>query len=80
MKQTDRKKFKLEHWHMIAILMMAYDVIAVNVAYFLALWIRFDCVYSQIPANYFAAFLRYMPIHTAVSVITLAALRMYNSI
>jgi FlaA1/EpsC-like NDP-sugar epimerase len=65
---------------MIAILMMAYDVIAVNVAYFVALWIRFDCVYSLIPANYFGAFVRYVPIHTAVSVITLAALRMYNSI
>ena len=80
MRQLIKNKFKLEHWHMIAILMMAYDVIAVNVAYFLALWIRFDCVYSLIPANYFGAFIRYMPIHTAVSVITLAALRMYNSI
>ena len=44
MRQLIKNKFKLEHWHMIAILMMAYDVIAVNVAYFLALWIRFDCV------------------------------------
>ena len=61
MRQLIKNKFKLEHWHMIAILMMAYDVIAVNVAYFLALWIRFDCVYSLIPANYFGAFIRYMP-------------------
>ena len=80
MKQLIKNKFKLEHWHIIAILMMAYDVVAVNVAYFLALWIRFDCVYSQIPANYFAAFLQYAPIHTLVSIITLAVLRMYNSI
>jgi hypothetical protein len=42
MKQWLKNKFKLEHWHMIAMLMMAYDMVAVIVSNFLALWIRFD--------------------------------------
>ena len=40
-----QKKF-LEHWQVIALYLMVYDVIAVNLSYFFALWIRFDCMYS----------------------------------
>ena len=60
--------------------MLLYDVIAVNVASFLALWIRFDCNYSQIDPVFVQAFLRYMPIQTLVCVATLFAARLYNSI
>ena len=80
MKQASKNKFKLEHWQMVAILLMVYDVVAVVAANFLGLWIRFDCVYSQIPQVYLSAFVRYMPIHALVSLITLALLKMYNSI
>ena len=40
----------LEHWHIIALLVAIYDLIAVNGAYIFALWLRFDCVFSE---NYF---------------------------
>ena len=40
--KTERKKRKLEHWQVIALYLMIYDVIAVNAAYFLGLWFRFD--------------------------------------
>lgn len=33
--KTERKKRKLEHWQVIALYLMIYDVIAVNAAYFL---------------------------------------------
>ena len=32
----------LRHWQGVAIMLALYDVIAVNLAYFLSLWIRFD--------------------------------------
>ena len=80
MKQTIKSKFRLEHWHKIAALMVLYDVIAVNAAYFLALWVRFDCIYSSIPPVYLSAFLRYIPVHTVVCLGVLGFTRMYNSI
>ena len=51
-----QKKGKLEHWQIIAMYLAVYDAIAVNAAYFLALWIdlivgiqRFRrCIYHHI--------------------------------
>lgn len=56
--KTERKKRKLEHWQVIALYLMIYDVIAVNAAYFLGLWFRFDCTYSAIPGEYLSAYLK----------------------
>ncbi len=72
--------FRLEHWHIVAMLMVLYDVVAVNLAYFLALWVRFDCSFSEISPEYLQSFVYYMPIHTLVCLVVLAVLRMYNSI
>ena len=80
MGQLKRNKFKLEHWHKIAVLLGVYDVIAVNVAYFVALWVRFDCVYSSISPMYLSAFIRYIPVHTVTCLVVLGLMRMYNSI
>ena len=41
------KKF-LSHWQVIALLMVAYDLITTAISYFLALWFRFDCEFSSI--------------------------------
>ena len=43
------KGFRIEHWQIIAAVLMLFDILAVNLSYFTALWIRFDCKYSQIP-------------------------------
>lgn len=80
MQKQNRPRFRLEHWHIVAAVMILYDVIAVNLAYFMALWLRFDCTYSEIPDVYLNAFVRFAPIHTLVCLITLGFLRMYNSI
>ena len=44
---------KLEHWKVIAIYLIIYDMIAVNFSYFMALLVRFDFRYSSIPTDYF---------------------------
>ena len=71
---------KIKHWHGIALLMMAYDMVAVNLAYFLALWFRFDCAFSEISMSYFEPFLYFIPGYCVICLITFIALRMYNSI
>ena len=42
-KKSGRGSRRLEHWQLIALLLMVYDFAAVNLSYFLALWFRFDC-------------------------------------
>ena len=59
---------------------MIYDVIAVNAAYFLGLWFRFDCTYSAIPGEYLSAYLKFAPWYTVFSVFVFWALRLYNSV
>ena len=75
-----QKKGKLEHWQIIAIYLTVYDAIAVNVAYFLALWIRFDCRYSEIPEVYLSSYLKFAPWYTIFSVVIFWLLRLYKSI
>ena len=41
-RQTGGSMKKLEHWKVIAIYLIIYDMIAVNFSYFMALLVRFD--------------------------------------
>ena len=71
---------RFEHWHGVALLLMLYDLAVVNISYFLALWIRFDGLFSQIPAEYLWAFLKFAPIYSVVSLVVFWRFRLYNSI
>ena len=51
--------FTLEHWQIIAVLLAVYDYLAVIGSYFVALWLRFDGVYSAIPGQYLTAYIRF---------------------
>lgn len=74
------KKFHLQHWQIISLYLMVYDIIAVNAAYFLALWIRYDCKFFDIPEKIFSAYISFMPIYTAASLVVFLLLNMYRSI
>ena len=69
----------LEHWHLIAIFLLVYDLIVVTGSYFLALWLRFDCVFSEIPQEYLYAWLKFSPIYAAVSVAVFWRAHLYQS-
>ena len=73
-------KRRLEHWHLVAMLLMMYDVFAVNTAYFAALWLRFDCRFTEIPAEYLSAFLKFSPIYAIACILLFWKTRLYNSI
>ena len=75
------RRRKIEHWHVVAVMLAVYDAIAVNLAYFLALWFRFDGQFSEIIAQeYFEPFLRFVPIYAPLCVAVFFLLRLYNSI
>lgn len=74
------KWLHLEHWQIIMIYLIVYDVIAVNGAYFLALWLRFDFRYSTITPYFYDAWKHFVPIYTVICLVTFWVLRLYKSI
>lgn len=81
-KTSDKKlkKNKIEHWHVIAVFLMLYDICALAAAYFGALWIRFDCAFGTIPLNYLHAYYKFIPIYIVFSIAVFWRLRLYKSI
>ncbi len=80
MNRQQRKGLFKEHWQIIALFLMLYDALAVNASYFLALWIRFDCRYSAIPADYLNAWMGFILAYTLFCLIIFWELRLYNSV
>ena len=79
-KGDKNRRFKLEHWHIISFGLILYDLLMINSAYFAALWLRFDCRISMIPAEYLDGFARFMPCYTVICLAIFWKLRLYNSI
>ena len=80
MEKQLKKKKRLEHWQIIAALLLLYDLIVVNVSYLLALYFRFDCVYSAIPKEYLEPCFRFLPIYSVVCLVVFLPMRLYHSI
>ena len=74
------KKFHIEHWYILSILLAVYDIMAVNVSYFLALLFRFDGFFSQIPDYYVRAYVKFIPIYTILCLVIFYASKMYQSV
>lgn len=79
-KERKMKKKTIEHWQIIALYLIVYDVLAINFAYFFGLWLRFDLHFTSIPAEYMSAFLKFAPIYTVFTIFVFAQLRLYNSL
>ena len=73
------KKLRREHWQIIALIMMAYDVVMICAAYFLALWLRFDLSFSQIPDYYLTAMGRFLLFYAPFCVMVFSIFRLYRS-
>ena len=71
--------FQDKRFH-VTLYFMLYDLFAVSFAYFFALWIRFDCLYSEIPPLYLYRWLRFLPIYGALCLAVFWALRLYQSL
>ena len=69
-----------ENFHIASILLVIYDIIMSAGAYLAALWIRFDCQYSQIPQDYFMAWLKFMPVYAVICVSIFWLFKLYQSV
>ena len=78
--KKEEKTIKIQHWKVIALYLMIYDIFAVNFSCFLGLWLRFDLRYTNIPENYLHAFLKFAPAYTIVVLVIFYFLHLYNSL
>ena len=76
---TENKRH-FERWRIISVLMMAYDFVAIHAAYYLALWVRFDCRWQQIPRDYLNVAVSTVTIYALVCVAVLWVFRLYHSL
>ena len=75
-----KRAFHLEHWQGIAVYLAMFDAFAICAAYFLALWIRFDCRFSMIENVYLENYYRFILIYVLVSLLVFRWMHLYNSI
>ena len=78
--KAQRQKFHIETWRIAAAFLMIYDIMAVNLSYFLALFFRFDGVFSQIPEKYMEPYTYFIPIYTVICMCVFYFTRMYHTV
>ena len=79
--KTNKKRISgLEHWQMIVIYLVVYDIIAVTLAYFMALLLRFDFAFSHIPIIYLQTWAVFAPFYAIICVLVFWRARLYRSI
>ena len=70
-------KFKM---YFVNSMLVVYDLFAVSLSYFLALWFRFDGKFSQIPPRYLTPYLEFIGFYAVCCIIIFAILKLYRSI
>lgn len=81
--ERNGKKFglrKMRHWEVVTLGLLIYDAMSIAAAYFLALWLRYDCRISQIDQNYMEAYLKFIPIYIVICIVIFMAAKLYRSI
>lgn len=63
-----------------AYILLVFDIIIINLAYFLALYLRFDGSFIQIPKIYLQAFKNYALINTIITLVIYSAFKLYRII
>ena len=76
-KTADYSKIKTT---MFNVMLVLYDMFAVALAYFLALWIRFDGRFSQIPREYLDPYIEFIYFYAVFCIVIFSGLRLYKSL
>lgn len=68
------------HWQQVTLFLILFDFVAIVTSYFAALWIRFDCRYSQIPQEYLQPYFHSILIYALISILIFSFMKLYRSI
>ena len=77
---SDKNEQKIQHWQIIAICMIICDLITIHASYFLALWIRFDGIFSAIPKEYLYPYIKFISIYTVCSIVIFWIIGLYRMV
>ena len=79
----DQEKFKLykesSYWSRLVLIILG-DIVGISFAYLLALWIRYDFMFTKIPSEYFFSLACFLPFIVLCSLIIYYISRLYHSI
>ena len=78
--KSPSKKKRIEHWQVISLLLAAYDIIAIHIAYFTALWARHDFIYSAIREDFLTRYQVFITPYSLVCVLVFAFFKLYAQI
>ena len=78
--KTNTTIFGLRRIHTEDLFLVFYDSASVTVAFFLALWLRFDFHFSEIPEYYLMAWLKFTPFYVIISVLMFGCFHLYQSV
>ncbi len=70
---------KIQHWQIVAVALAVYDAIVLNISYFIALWLRFDCSVSSIPQDYLKPYLYFTLIYMVVGLVVYWRCGLYSA-
>lgn len=79
-RNTVQSKKIISNCNTVTFFLIIYDVVVATGAYFLALWLRFDCRYTQIPHMYLTSWMKFAPIYAIITVVIFWAFHLYKSI
>ena len=74
-----RRRWKPEHWHVVAACLMFYDFIALHLAWFLGLWIRYDFIFSEIDRGYLKTYQHFITPYAVVCILVFLIMHLYRS-
>ncbi|MBQ3294886.1 MAG: polysaccharide biosynthesis protein [Erysipelotrichaceae bacterium] len=72
--------FYVEHWKVIAMILMLYDFVTICFSYFLGLWLRFDFRFSRIPEVYLAVYYKMIVPFAICCIFIYLYFKLYRSI
>ena len=75
---SERRQHRLPQY--MTVLLITGDIVAIHAAYFVALWARFDFVWSMIPAEYLQPYRSFITIYSLVCIVIFSIFHLYKSI
>ena len=67
--KTNANIRRIQHWQIVAVALAIYDAVILNLSYFIALWLRFDCSVSSIPQDYLKPYLYFTLIYMVLGLV-----------
>ena len=74
------RAFYIEHWQVIALILMVYDFVTIAFSYFFGLWLRFDFRFQSIPEAYLSVYYKMIIPFALLCIVIYGFFKLYRSI